>query len=165
MEWLGRLTSIKLAAIPCCIGWALIATSDNFLQMFIGRILTGLGCAIGTSPAIVYITEVARPDLRGSLISSAPTIASLGMVLAYTKGAFLSWRIVAWTSFGYTLVPAILIQIFVPESPVWLVSKGRIEDAAKSLKFLYKNYPQPEHTVSIFRFCFKRNIVISDSDV
>lgn len=33
---------------------------------------------MGTSPAIVYITEVARPDLRGSLISSAPTLASLG---------------------------------------------------------------------------------------
>lgn len=34
--------------------------------------------AIGTSPAIVYITEVARPDLRGSLMSTAPTIASFG---------------------------------------------------------------------------------------
>lgn len=33
---------------------------------------------MGTSPAIVYITEVARPDLRGSLISLAPTLASLG---------------------------------------------------------------------------------------
>lgn len=160
MEWLGRLASIKLAAIPCCIGWALIATSDNFLQMFIGRILTGLGCAIGTSPAIVYITEVARPDLRGSLISSAPTIASLGMVLAYTKGAFMTWRMVAWLSLGYTLIPAILIQMFVPESPVWLVSKGRIEDAAKSLRFLYKSYPQPEHTVSCCFFDSTKNMVV-----
>lgn len=33
---------------------------------------------MGTSPAIVYITEVARPDLRGSMISLAPTLASLG---------------------------------------------------------------------------------------
>lgn len=103
---------------------------------------------MGSSPAIVYITEVARPDLRGSLISSGPTIASLGMVIAYTKGAFLSWRICSWMNVIYTVIPVILIKLFVPESPVWLVSKGRIEDAAKSLKFLYKNYPQPEHTVS-----------------
>lgn len=38
--------------------------------------------------------------------------------------------------------------MFVPESPVWLVAKGRVEDAARSLTFLYKAYPQPEHTVS-----------------
>lgn len=78
MEWIGRLNTIKLAAIPCCIGWLLIANASNMPELLIGRILTGLGSAVGTSPAIVYITEVARPDLRGSLISSAPTLASLG---------------------------------------------------------------------------------------
>lgn len=100
---------------------------------------------MGTSPAIVYITEVSRPDLRGSLISAAPTLASLGMVLVYMKGAYMSWRIVAWSGVAYTLVPVLLIQLLVPESPVWLVAKGRIEDAAQSLKYLYKSYPEPEH--------------------
>lgn len=69
------------------------------------------------------------------------------MVIAYAKGTFLPWRMVAWLSIIYTVVPVIFIHMFVPESPVWLVSKQRIEDAARSLKFLYKNYPQPEHTV------------------
>lgn len=109
--------------------------------------------AVGSSPAIVYITEVARPDLRGSLISSGPTIASLGMVIAYTKGAFLSWRLCSWLNVIYTVIPVILIKLFVPESPVWLVGKGRIEDAAKSLKFLYQKYPQPEYTV-FFKIIF-----------
>ncbi|XP_031627835.1 facilitated trehalose transporter Tret1-2 homolog [Contarinia nasturtii] len=154
MEWLGRLKTIKLAAIPCVMGWLLIANATSmdldvlstFWVILFGRILTGLGSAIGTSPAIVYITEVARPDLRGSLISAAPTLASLGMVISYAKGAFMGWRMLAWLSIIYTIVPVIFIHIFVPESPVWLVSKGSIEEAARSLKFLYKNYPQPEHT-------------------
>lgn len=147
MEWIGRLNTIKCAAIPCVIGWTLIATATNMPLLLIGRILTGLGSAVGTSPAIVYITEVARPDLRGSLISAAPTIASLGMVVAYTEGAFMPWRLVAWIGIIFTLVPVILIHMFVSESPVWLVAKGRMEDAEKSLKFLYEAYPQPEHTV------------------
>lgn len=71
----------------------------------------------------------------------------IGMVIAYAKGAFMPWRLVAWLGIIYTLVPVILIHMFVPESPVWLVAKGRIEDAGRSLKFLYKAYPQPEHTV------------------
>ncbi|XP_055640398.1 facilitated trehalose transporter Tret1-2 homolog isoform X2 [Toxorhynchites rutilus septentrionalis] len=146
MEFLGRLNTIKLAAIPCIIGWIAIALADNFFWIMVGRVLTGFACAIGTSPAIVYITEVSRPDMRGSLISSGPTIASLGMVIAYAKGAYMNWRLVAWINIIYTIVPVLLIQLFVPESPVWLVSKGRIEDAARSLKFLYKKYPQPEHT-------------------
>lgn len=78
MEWIGRLNAIKLSAIPCVIGWILIARAESIYELLAGRILTGLGSAIGTSPAIVYITEVARPDLRGSLISTAPTLASLG---------------------------------------------------------------------------------------
>lgn len=82
------------------------------------------------------------------------------MIIAYTKGAFMNWRLVAWLNIIYTLVPVILIQLFVPESPVWLVSKGRIEDAAKSLKYLYKAYPQPDHTVIynwLTYICFKYN--------
>lgn len=68
------------------------------------------------------------------------------MVIVYIKGAFIDWRLVAWLNIIYTIVPVVLMQIFVLESPVWLVSKGRIEDAAKSLKYLYKGYPQPDHT-------------------
>lgn len=69
------------------------------------------------------------------------------MVVAYAKGTFLAWRMVAWLAIIYTIVPVIFIHIFVPESPVWLVAKGSIEEAARSLQYMYKNYPQPEHTV------------------
>lgn len=78
MEFLGRLNTIKLAAVPCVAGWVAIALANNFTWIMVGRVLTGFACALGTSPAIVYITEVARPDMRGSLISSGPTLASLG---------------------------------------------------------------------------------------
>lgn len=68
------------------------------------------------------------------------------MLIVYIKGAFLDWRMVAWLNIFYTIVPVILMQIFVLESPLWLVSKGRIEDAARSLTYLYKGYPQPDDT-------------------
>ena len=42
MEYVGRLNTIKLAAIPCSIGWILIATAQNVPQLIIGRIITGI---------------------------------------------------------------------------------------------------------------------------
>lgn len=147
MDLIGRVNTIKVAAIPSIFGLILIATAPNVYFILAGRIFTGIACAIGTSPAVVYITEVARADLRGSLISSGPSIASLGMVFTYIGGALLSWRAVAWIAIVFTILPTILITFYVPESPVYLVSRGRIEDAAKSLKFLYSRYPQPENTL------------------
>lgn len=143
MDSVGRLNTIKLATIPVTIGWILIACATNVPMLLVGRFLTGIAAAWGTSPAIVYITEIARADMRGSLISSAPAYASLGMVLAYLKGWFMSWRMVAWLSLIYTIVPSILIML-IPESPVWLISKGKIEQARKSLEWINKYQPQPE---------------------
>ncbi|EFA05603.2 facilitated trehalose transporter Tret1 [Tribolium castaneum] len=144
MDAIGRLNTVKLAAIPGVFGWTLIAMATNFHMLIIGRLLTGLASALGTSPAIVYLTEIARADMRGSLISFAPAYASLGMVLTFLKGWFFSWRVVAWTCLGYTVIPCVLLM-FIPESPAWLVSKGKIEQASKSLAWINKYQPQPEN--------------------
>ncbi|KOX79412.1 Facilitated trehalose transporter Tret1 [Melipona quadrifasciata] len=139
METVGRLRTLQFGSIPFIASWILIALSTNIPMVLVGRLLAGLATALATSPAIVYITEVARPELRGSMISFGPTLASFGMVLSYLKGAYIHWRVVAWLSIIYAVVPIILVQFFVPESPVWLVSKGRLEDAKKSLEWLYKH--------------------------
>lgn len=135
METLGRLRTLQLSTVPCIAGWILIALSNSFPMLLSGRLLTGLATALSTSPAIVYITEVARPELRGSMISFGPTLASFGMVLAYLKGAYIPWRIVAWCSTIYAVVPIFLVQLFVPESPVWLVSKGRYDEAKAAVEW------------------------------
>ncbi|KAF5284710.1 hypothetical protein FQR65_LT13446 [Abscondita terminalis] len=149
MDAIGRLNMLKLAAIPVVLGWVLIATATNVPMLLCGRVLTGIGSAWATSPAIVYITEIAKADLRGSLISLAPAFASLGMVVVYLKGWFLDWRLVAWLTNIYTLISVVMIM-FIPESPVWLVSKGRIEQARKSLEWINRFQPQPEHKSESF---------------
>ncbi|XP_068901529.1 uncharacterized protein [Tenebrio molitor] len=79
MDSVGRLNTIKLAMVPAVAGWIVIATSRSVTMMIIGRIITGFAAAWGTSPAMVYITEIARADMRGSLMSFAPAYTSLGM--------------------------------------------------------------------------------------
>lgn len=42
MDGVGRLNTVKLAAIPGALGWTLIATAQNVPMIIAGRILTGL---------------------------------------------------------------------------------------------------------------------------
>ncbi|KAK9753919.1 Sugar transporter [Popillia japonica] len=142
MDSIGRLNTLKITAIPVTIGWILIATATNYPMILLGRILTGVAGAFGTSPAMVYLTEIARADMRGSLTSSGPAYASLGMVLAYLKGWFMDWRTIAWVCNIYAIIPCILM-FFIPESPAWYISKGKIDQARNSLEWIHKYQPHP----------------------
>uniref|UniRef100_A0A1B6MDF6 Major facilitator superfamily (MFS) profile domain-containing protein n=1 Tax=Graphocephala atropunctata TaxID=36148 RepID=A0A1B6MDF6_9HEMI len=138
VDRIGRTNTIRLAAVPYIIGWICIATAHNFTFLIIGRLLTGISSVMGTSPAIVYITEVARADLRGTLLCLGPSLASLGLVMVYTMGAFLHWRMTSWISIACCILPLLLMYLLSPESPVWLVSRGKTEEALKSLTYFHR---------------------------
>lgn len=69
------------------------------------------------------------------LAATGPTSVIVGILFQFVIGAFLHWRTVAMVS---SIMPCftILALCFVPESPYWLLNKGRIEDARKSLAWL-----------------------------
>ncbi|KAG8307783.1 hypothetical protein J6590_013480 [Homalodisca vitripennis] len=56
----------------------------------------------------------------------------------YAKGAFFHWRTISWISISYCILPLLLISLWSPESPAWLVSRGKSEQALKSLLLLYQ---------------------------
>lgn len=45
MDYIGRLNTIKLAAIPTIFGWILIGSAQNVFMVLLGRVLTGFGCS------------------------------------------------------------------------------------------------------------------------
>uniref|UniRef100_A0A1B6F4Y1 Major facilitator superfamily (MFS) profile domain-containing protein n=1 Tax=Cuerna arida TaxID=1464854 RepID=A0A1B6F4Y1_9HEMI len=138
VDKLGRLNTIKVAVAPYMIGWLCIAVAHNFNLLMVGRVLTGISSGLACNPAVVYITEVARPVYRGALISLAISLASTGVILVYAKGAFLHWRTISWISMSYCILPLLLMSLLAPESPVWLISRGRTEQASMSLTYFHK---------------------------
>lgn len=60
----------------------------------------------------------------------------------------IHWRTIAWIGIGYCLIPLVLMLLWAPESPAWLVSKGKNEKALKAYKFLAR----AETEVSFFNF-------------
>lgn len=66
-----------------------------------------------------------------------------GIVGAYVLGAVTDWRTTAWICGTSSVITLVLTFLFSYESPIWLVSRGRLEDAGKSLR-AYARYNETE---------------------
>lgn len=77
--------------------------------------------------------------MRGALGSFTAIFLALGVLVAYVIGAFTEWDELAWILAAF---PILLFGCmwFMPETPLWLLSKGREEEARKSLQFLRGRY-------------------------
>ncbi|KAE8737292.1 hypothetical protein FOCC_FOCC017245, partial [Frankliniella occidentalis] len=134
---LGRLTLIKIIALPQVLGWVLVATAGSLAQIVGARFILGTALGMSHSFTTLYISEVADKDIRGGLGALGTALASLGILLCYTMGAFLDWRTHAWANCCLPVLPLALLFTLATESPVWLRERGRDEEAARASTFFY----------------------------
>jgi SP family myo-inositol transporter-like MFS transporter 13 len=82
----------------------------------------------------IYISEAAPPKVRGLLVSTTVLVITFGQFTAACVCGAFSKHPVGWRyMLGLAGVPAVLQFIgfvFMPESPRWLVSKGRLEESS-----------------------------------
>jgi sugar porter (SP) family MFS transporter len=133
---LGRRTIILVAAVVFAVGAIGAALSPSVETLIFFRFVLGLG--VGTASALVpsYISESAPTDVRGSLSSLFQLAITLGILVAYLVNAVFAplgdWR---WP-LGLASVPAFVLFVgmyLMPETPRWLVSKGREKEARQVL--------------------------------
>lgn len=84
---------------------------------------------------MTYVAEITTPRLRGILASTSTVSVISGALIQFLLGTFFNWRNVALISCTVPVMSFILC-FFVPESPTWLISKGRLEEAQKSIAWL-----------------------------
>jgi len=117
---------------------------DALTAFILYRILGGIGIGIASMLSPLYIAEIAPPRHRGKLVTYQQVAIVSGMTLVY----FVNWAIASqgddqWvlqTGWRYMLlsaaVPAALffgLLLLVPETPRWLVMKGRMAEARQVL--------------------------------
>ncbi|KAM3413058.1 hypothetical protein ACQJBY_004303 [Aegilops geniculata] len=134
-EYIGRKGSLMIAAIPNIIGWLAISFANDSSFLFMGRLLEGFGVGVISYTVPVYIAEIAPQNMRGALGSVNQLSVTIGILVAYTLGMFVPWRILSVLGI---LPCSILIPglFFIPESPRWLAKMGKMEDFESSLQVL-----------------------------
>ncbi|KAH6970313.1 general substrate transporter [Fusarium avenaceum] len=135
----GRKSGIAVGSGLCCIGAGLQGGSANLPMFVVSRLFIGAGSVVIAGVGAPYITEIAHPEQRSTATALFLTFYALGSITAgwCTFGTFridgdASWRIPSALQGLPSVIQTILIW-FVPESPRWLVSKGRNEEALAML--------------------------------
>ena len=138
-ERIGRLKTLFITIVlfasmdvACLLAW-------SGVSMMVVRFLQGVGTGGEVPVASAYINEFIGAERRGRFFLLYEVIFPIGLMFAGMAGFFLV-PIYGWKAmFIVGLVPSVLtipLRWFMPESPRWLLSKGRIAEANAVVKWL-----------------------------
>lgn len=138
----GRKKTILAAAIIFIIGAAWSGWAPNPVLLIIARLFIGLAIGISSFSVPLYIAEISPSHIRGRLVSLFQLLITIGILVSYLSDlAFAnnnnveSWR----PMFYIGIIPGVILFVgmfFLPETPRWLMSKGREAESLKILKRL-----------------------------
>ena len=133
----GRRKMILLAGIIFTISAIGTAFAPSVTWLITGRLISGIAIGIASFISPMYIGELVPAKVRGSLVAVNMLAITTGIVIAYLVDyAFAGSK--GWQyMFGLAAIPSIGLVIgmwFLPDSPRWLVSKSKVQQAKQVLQ-------------------------------
>jgi len=129
---LGRKRSLIIAGVVFIGGSLFCAVAWSPAILIVARSVLGIAIGIATFTAPLYLAEVAPEKIRGAMISTYQLMITTGILIAFLSDTAFSstgnWR---WM-LGIIALPGVFFLIglfFLPDSPRWLLLRGRREDA------------------------------------
>lgn len=141
----GRRKILMATAILFAFSAITSALAIDIISFLIARVIGGFGVGMAILVAPMYIAEVSPRKLRGRLVSFNQLNIVVGISIAFFSNLFiqqaiaepdLKWRIML----GVEAIPAFLYFLLlytVPQSPRWLMQKGRFEEATAVLSKIH----------------------------
>lgn len=133
---IGRRGTAFMGNVILVIGCVLQAAAPNHAVLVVGRLIGGAGCSLSATVGPMYMSEVAPTAYRGLAVGLYCSLYSVGAIIiavvlfggSYMTGDW-SWRMPMIFQLVPPVIVALMIYPFTPESPRYLVMKGRIQEA------------------------------------
>lgn len=153
-DYFGRRPILMVSNVLFITGAIIQCAAHGLWAMIAGRLVMGFGVGIGSLLAPVLISELAPTRFRGRLVILNCFGTTGGQLIAYAIGAGLShvhngWRIAV----GISMIPPafqfIAFLTFLPDTPRFLVMKGKISKAKQVLEKIYPDATEDQINSSI----------------
>ena len=141
------------------VTWIVLGLISNSWVIIAVRFLTGAISGVFIDCCTSYIVEISHVNLRGKLVALMDTARQFGYLYVYSVGGTgLSWRETAFVCGASTTIIPFIALFLIPSSPRWLSTRGRFDDAKKSLKFFRGDKYKCESELNDIKAQLKENI-------
>ncbi|WP_041707434.1 sugar porter family MFS transporter [Alicyclobacillus acidocaldarius] len=141
----GRKKALSVAGIIFIASSLISAFAPSVGVLVLGRFIGGVGIGLASLLSPLYIAEIAPPRIRGRLVGSNQLAIVSGIFIVYfVNAAIVSSHTTAWNQttgwrwmFAMGVIPAVIfffLLFLVPESPRYLMKRGREEQAISILE-------------------------------
>ncbi|OXU19643.1 hypothetical protein TSAR_011857 [Trichomalopsis sarcophagae] len=141
--------------------WLVYHWSTTSKMILCAQVLVGLVNGISRAPIFSFIAETTQPHLRGTLTACSILFHLSGQFFTILLSGYVYWRTIALVNLIFPMAALIICSI-VPNSPHWLASKNRIDDARKSLAW-YRGWTTPDSIKSEIESLKKWNMTDNSS--
>lgn len=130
----GRKKCLLCASGFFIIGWTIVFFAESVSALYISRVILGIGVGISYTTNPMYVSEVADVGIRGALGTLIAVNVFTGSLLTCSIGPWVSYKILAAILLAVSVFFVVCFSWF-PETPAFLVAKGRRAEASRSLAF------------------------------
>jgi putative MFS transporter len=178
--WLGdkigrrKVFMITILTFSLATGLMALTPERGWIFLTVMRFIVGLGVGGFFAVDMPLLQEFVPASKRGWISGASMSLLPAGPLVAAALSASLG-PIIGWRGlFAIGVLPALMafvIRVWVPESPRWLIGKGRVEEARRSLAWalqldpneisLPASLPEPRQTSWLDLFKYPRSIAAS----
>ncbi|XP_067007203.2 facilitated trehalose transporter Tret1 isoform X2 [Anabrus simplex] len=135
VQTVGRKVAVASLALPFILSYVLLLSVSSLPWIYVARFLAGMALGGVCLSIPIYVAEIAEDHVRGALGALLQVMFNIGLLFAYAVGAADNYLVL---NASCLLVPILFFAAFVwmPESPVFLLSKGRTSEAHRALQWL-----------------------------
>ena len=171
----GRKNTMICSASFFAVSMIGCAFAPNFVILVLFRLIGGMGIGVASIVCPMYISEVSVPEKRGMLVSLYQLAVTIGVLGAYLSNSYLLgyaheaqaaigaatedgslWHYIFvdewWRGMlGVGVVPSLIFLVavlFIPESPRWLVLRGKLDRAEGIFGRIFTNMVEIKNQIA-----------------